>query len=267
MSKYTNRAILSLLNMTNEMYKKNIEIRRITKTCTLLIMSGLSKYDINTEFVSKCIDSQNKDGGFIGNTDTIWNIKFLEFFPEYKNERFLALSWLKENNGDEPGFGRSKRDMHRIPVTGLALYLLPELANKENLEWLELAWISEKNSLTYKGAYTILALNNNSYSPIHQEDLIKETADWIVSQQSSDGGYGPWLNHPVGKNVYCTAVAILALISMNDDKYNDAIRKSYNYICNSQLKNGVWPYHEIEDGTAWGLFALSKAEQYLEGML
>lgn len=46
MSKYENRATMSLLNMCNEMFRKNIEIRRITKTCALLLMSGLSPHDI-----------------------------------------------------------------------------------------------------------------------------------------------------------------------------------------------------------------------------
>lgn len=46
MSKYENRATMSLLNMCNEMFKKDIEIRRITKTCALLLMSGLSPHDI-----------------------------------------------------------------------------------------------------------------------------------------------------------------------------------------------------------------------------
>lgn len=267
MSKYANKAILSLLNMTKEMYRKNIEIRRITKTCALLIMSGLSKYDISKDIVTKCLESQKEDGGFIGNTDTLWNIKLLASFPEYDNARIKALTWLKENNGDEPGFGRSKRDMHRIPVTGLALFLLPELADRYILEWLELMWISEEKSLSYKGAYTILAFNSCKKRPIHQEKLIEETADWLVSQQAENGGYGPWLNHPVGENVYCTAVSILALISMNDARYTHTIIKGYKYLCDTQLKSGIWPYHEIEDGSAWGLLALSKAEEYLEGKL
>lgn len=267
MSKYANKATLSLLNMTKEMYKKNIEIRRITKTCALLIMSGLSKNDISPDIVLRCLKSQCEDGGFIGNTDTIWNIKLLESFPEYEKEKLAALSWLKENNGEEPGFGRSKRDMHRIPVTGLALYLLPELGDTNILEWLELTWLSEKKSLTYKGAYTILAFNACNSLPIHQKNLLEETADWLVLQQADNGGYGPWLKHPVGENVYCTAVAILALISMNDELYKDTIIKGYEYLCGTQLKSGIWPYHEIEDGAAWGLLALSKIEEYLEGML
>ena len=119
MSKYENRATMSLLNMCNEMFRKNIEIRRITKTCALLLMSGLSSHDIPSKIIDKCLASQKDDGGFIGNTDTLWNIKFLEFYPQYETERKRAIKWLVSGNGDEEGFGRSKRDMHRIPVTGL----------------------------------------------------------------------------------------------------------------------------------------------------
>jgi hypothetical protein len=68
--------------------------------------------------------------------------------------------------------GRSKRDMHRIPVTGLALYLLPEIATEKKLEWLENTWSSELNSLTYKAAYTILAFNKNEYKPKKNNNLI-----------------------------------------------------------------------------------------------
>ena len=151
MSVSVNRATVSLLNM------KGIEISRITKTAALLLMSGLSKQDINTEIIKSCLNTQRADGGFVGNTDTIWNCKLLEFYPEYQEQRRAAIRWLVQGNGEEPGFGRSKRDMHRIPVTGLALYLLPELRNCETMEWLENLWSSEKNSLTYKAAYTALA--------------------------------------------------------------------------------------------------------------
>lgn len=265
MSVYTNRAILSLLNMIKEMYRKNIEIRRITKTCVMLIMSGLSPQDIPEYVIKRCIESQKDDGGFIGNTDTIWNIKLLEFFPEYHAQREKAIKWLTTNNGNDAGFGRSKRDMHRIPVTGLALYLLPEIATEENLEWLERTWVEELNSLTYKAAYSILAFNCNTYHTKMEKNLIHETAKWLKSQQQDNGGFGPWLNHPVGENVYCTAVSILALITMNDTAYTDAIYNGYKYLCSTQLKSGIWPFHEIEDGAAWGLLALTKAELYLEG--
>ena len=176
MSKYENRATMSLLNMCNEMFRKNIEIRRITKTCALLLMSGLSPHDIPSKIIDKCLASQKDDGGFIGNTDTLWNIKFLEFYPQQETERKRAIKWLVSGNGDEEGFGRSKRDMHRIPVTGLALYLLPEIATEKNLEWLEKTWSSELSSLTYKAAYSILAFNQNNYKPTTNGKLIHESS-------------------------------------------------------------------------------------------
>lgn len=264
MSKYENRAMISLLNMCNEMFRKNIEIRRITKTCALLLLSGLSPNDIPKGIIAKCLSSQQDDGGFIGNTDTLWNIKFLEFYPQYEEKRNRAIAWFVSNNGDEEGFGRSKRDMHRIPVTGLALYLLPEIATERNLEWLENTWSSERNSLTYKAAYTILAFNQNQYKSKKNDKLMQDTTAWLNKQQEASGGFAPWLNHPVGENVYCTAVALIALISMHDDCYRGTIERAYDYLCRTQLKSGIWAYHEIEDGASWGLYALSQAEKYLE---
>ena len=75
MSVHANRATVSLLNMTREMYRKDIEISRITRTSALLLMSGLSSLDIDTRIVDRCLRSQQADGGFVGNTDTLWNIK------------------------------------------------------------------------------------------------------------------------------------------------------------------------------------------------
>lgn len=92
MSIYANKATLSLLNMTHEMYRKNIEIRRITKTCAMLMMSGLSKNDISEKFVKKCLESQRSDGGFIGNTDTIRALKNSRFFAR------VFLSSIKYNS-------------------------------------------------------------------------------------------------------------------------------------------------------------------------
>ena len=94
--------------------------------------------------------------------------------------------------------------MHRIPVTGLAFYLLPEIATEQNLEWLEKTWSSELNSLTYKAAYTILAFNKNQYVPKTNSRLIHETVAWLSTQQEPSGGFAPWLSHPVEENVYCT---------------------------------------------------------------
>lgn len=262
MSVYANRATVSLLNMTREMYRKGIEINRISKTCALLLMSGLSSGDINPHILERCLCSQQNDGGFVGNTDTLWNAKLLDFFPEYQVQRDSAVRWLRQNNGSEPGYGRSKRDMHRIPVTGLALFMFPEIADRETLEWLERTWLSEKNSLTYKAAYTLLAFHQCNAKPVYHPSMLHETVEWLISQQQDSGGFGPWLNHPVGENVYCTAVAMLGIMS-DSEKHHESVLRAYQYLCMTQLKTGIWPYHEIEDGSSWGLFALTQADAYL----
>lgn len=263
MSLHINRATMSLLNMTHEMFRKNIEISRITKACALLLMSGLSKHDINPLILERCLQTQQADGGFVGNTDTLWNIKLLEYFPEFRTERAAAIQWLTSGNGVEAGFGRSKRDMHRIPVTGLVLYLLPELADRPTLDWLEATWLSEFNSLTYKAAFALLAFNATAHSP-RQPLLLEDTTHWLLSQQQDSGGFAPWLNHPVGENVYCTAVAILGLISTGAKACQATVARGYEYLCATQLRSGIWPFHEIEDGAAWGLLALAQSEQFLD---
>lgn len=262
MSISANKATLSLINMTKEMFRKNIEISRITKTYVLLLLSGLSSSAIDKRILEACLNSQNNDGGFVGNTDTIWNIKLLEYFPQYSKEKNVAIKWLLDGNTSEGGFGRSKRDMHRIPVTGLALYLLPEIANDAHLNWLEKTWLSEMNSLTYKAAYTLLAFNECSYQPINS-DIVNQTVYWLASQQEDNGGFAPWLGHPVGANIYCTAVSTLALLEADKVKFNESIIKAYKYMKITQLKSGIWPYHEIEDGASWGLYALTKCEDMI----
>lgn len=262
MSTWSNKATVSLLNMTRGMISKHIEISRITKTAALLLMSGLSVRDVDPKIIRACLDSQKADGGFIGNSDTIWNIKLLEYYPECHEHRRRALDWLRQGNGSDPGYGRSKRDMHRIPVTGLALYLIPELADCDICAWLEDTWLTEKNSLTYKAAYTLLAFRRNNYSP-RNDTLIDDTVAWLVSQQQDSGGFAPWRDHPVGENVYCTAVATLALIEQQQSSLNQSIIKAYEYLCLTQLNSGIWAYHEIEDGAGWGLLALTDCERYL----
>jgi prenyltransferase beta subunit len=260
MSLYTNKTTLSLVRMTREMFRKNIELSRIVKTSDLLILSGVSPNCIDENIVKSCVESQFDDGGFTGNTDTIWSICLLQQYPAYTRQANAAIEWLKTNSDEKGGFGRTKRDMPRIPVTGLALYLLPHLAQEKHLKWLEAAWTSEINSLTYKAAYTLMAFNKNSYMP-HDKTLIDSTIDWLANQQEDNGGFAPWLKHPAGSNIYCTAIAALGLLSYGTERCFRQIHRAYRYMQNTQLPSGIWPYHEIEDGASWGLYAMSKVEE------
>lgn len=261
MSKYTERATLALHKMIREMFRKNIEISRISKCSCQLLSTGISKNSIPDDIIEKLIESQYDDGGFVAIPDTLWNCKLLEFYPEYEIQRKSAIKWLNDQSHDN-GFGRGKRDMIRIPVSGIAYYLLPELASDIRLNQLEKLWCSEKKSLVYKAGYTLMAFYKNDYQP-REEGLIEETVNWISSQQEDNGGFAPWKNHPVGTNVYCTSISLLGLLCYAEYVNKEVFEKGYNYIIETQLRNGIWPYHEIEDGAAWGLRALTELERSL----
>lgn len=262
MSIYTNKTTMALVNMIKEMFKKDIELGRIIKTSVLLIKSGVSKNCIDERIIEACVKNQHEDGGFIGNTDTIWSICLLQQYENCISQVVSAINWLQSNSNENGGFGRTKRDMYRIPVTGLALYLLPQIVQEKHLHWLEKTWEKEINSLTYKAAYTLMGFSKNQYRP-NNEKLIETTSDWLASQQEENGGFAPWLNHPAGPNIYCTSIGVLGLLSYDITQYKTQILLSYNYMKNTQLSSGIWPYHEIEDGASWGLYAMSKIEELL----
>jgi prenyltransferase beta subunit len=245
--------------MTKEMYRKQIELARIVKTCALLLLSGLASSSIEPNIIKACSCSQKADGGFTGTSDTLWSIVLLKNYPAFSLQVEQALAWLESNTDDYGGFGRTQRDMRRIPVTGLALYLLPEILPHKHLKWLENAWTEEMNSLTYKAAYTLMAFSKTNYQP--SNNLIERTVQWLVNQQEQNGGFAPWIEHPVGPNIYCTSIASLGLLSFGKEQHKTSILKAYDYMKQTQLPSGIWPYHEIEDGASWGLYAMTQIEQ------
>lgn len=259
MSIYADRAVMSLHHMTREMYRKKIELARIVKCSVQMVLSGVSPNSIHREIMRALLAAQRDDGGFTANTDTIWNAKFLSFFPACQEAYQSALHWL-DRHRTERGFGRSSRDMGRIPVTGIAFFLHPALCENTDLLWLEDLWLREKNSLTYKAAYTLMAFKENQYVP-HSPGLIEACMQWLGAQQEGNGGFAPWKGHPVGANIYCTAVSLLGLMAYPTEAAASIIQKAYQYMVTTQLPNGLWPYHEIEDGGSWGLRALTAVEK------
>lgn len=241
------------------MHNKDIELKRITKTAALLMESGTSPNSIPKVIVERCVGQQSPDGGWVGIVDTMWNINFLKLIDsrKYSDEITRGLKYLDSNTNKEGLWGRSVRDISRIPVSGMMLYLLPELAGQDRLEALEKLWIKEFAGITYKAAYTLMAFRKNDYSPA-KENLVDETLVWLVNQQKYDGGFSPWYQHPVDSDVFCTSIACLGLTAYKESVNIQVFKKTLSWLENNQLKSGIWKFHEIEDGASWGLFALAQ---------
>lgn len=254
------RTHFALNHMCREMFRKDIELGRIAKVVSALLMAGLSPAAVPEPIIKRVCKAQREDGGWAGVQDTVWCAKMISFIRGNDDIVNDALKWVKDQHVEIHGWGRSKRDIGRIPVTGCLIYLFPKLGTKESCHWLEDKWMKEWGSLTYKAAYTLLAFKECHYYP--EGSRLIDTVLWLVSQQEIDGGFGPWRGHPVGSNVLCTSLSVLSLLHYTDYLPDlNSINKAVTYLLQTQLPNGLWPYHQLDDGAVWGLLALKK---YLE---
>lgn len=99
-------------------------------------------------------------------------------------------------------------------------------------------------------AYTALAVDGLSRAPEELRERYRKAvvkgADWIVSRRNGDGSFG---EGPTGAflKTYVTAVALMALHSVDREKHGDAIRGAQAYLKKNQLKEG-----ENKGGTGYG---------------
>ncbi|HEC65715.1 MAG TPA: hypothetical protein ENI23_10490, partial [bacterium] len=198
--------------------------------------------------------------------DSIWCVAFLKNFNECSREYKIGLHWLKEQKLKEGVWGKTKRDIGRIPITGLLLYLLPELSTVDSLKWLESEWTREfglNPKLTYKSAFTLMASKKNDYQ-FSDSHLFNDTVNWLQSQQNEDYGWGCCQGHPVGSTPFCTGVAITGLLQYPDRIDPNVIVNGLKWIEKNQLEEGLWPDHYIEEGSVWTFYALTEGYKFLK---
>ncbi len=255
-------AAASLFNMIKEMMGKDLELRRITKTASLLCECGFRSPFLFNELAARCVRAQYSDGGWVATVDTMWNIRFLSLYDTaLYSESILKGIWYLRNNTSAIGlWGRSKRDFDRIPVSGIMLSRIRNLASKDKLKRFEQLWIDEFGSLTYKAAYSLMAFKDNDYSP-EEPDLILKTIRWVEMNQRDDGSFGPWKNHPAASDTYCTAIALLGMLTYPALTSKISVVRASEWLLRTQLPSGIWPFHEIEDGSSWALRALVEAKR------
>ena len=255
-------AASSLLNMIKEMMGKDLELKRMTKTATLLYECGFKSPALFNDLAGRCVRTQHEDGGWVAVVDTMWNMRFLSLLDASSYGRAIERGekYLNGNTSAMGLWGRSKRDFDRIPVSGIMLSRLQNMVSVERLLGLEHLWVKEFGSLTYKAAYTLMAFCDNNYSPT-RTDLIVKTIRWIEENQREDGSFGPWKNHPVASDTYCTAIALLGMLTYPQLLDRSSIVRASDWLLKTQLPSGVWPFHEIEDGGSWALRALVESKR------
>ena len=185
------KGLAALFLVLRQYLGKQIELERIVRVAFLLMRSGVSQNNsVFQEIAKRCLSEQKDDGGWIGVEDSIWCVAFLKDFEEYSQAYKSGLDWLKGQMLEGGGWGKTKRDIGRIPITGILFYLLPELSREDSLRWLESEWEREfglNPKLTYKSAFTLMAFKRSDYQAFGS-DLLNNTLDWLISQQNEDYG-------------------------------------------------------------------------------
>lgn len=263
------KGVAALYLVLRQYLDKQIELERIVKTAVLLIKSGAIKNNsIFQEIAKVCILRQKPDGGWIGVEDSVWAVAFLRAFEEYAHKYKNGLDWLKKQQLNDGGWGKTNRDIGRIPITGILVYLLPELSNKDSAYWLDNEWkrdFSLNPKLTYKGAFYLMALKSSD-NKFANRDLLDNTLDWLASQQNEDYGWGPCKGHPIGSTPFCTGVALTGLLQYHHRINRDLITSGLKWIEMNQLEDGLWPDHYIEEGSIWSLYALTEWHKLLKAI-
>ena len=262
-----NRSLGSLLVLLTDFVEKQMELERLLKVAFLLLRSGVrTDNSVFAEVAKRCLIEQKADGGFIDVEDSAWAVAFLKRYPELVDEYKHGLIWLRQRQLESGGWGKNERDTGRIPITGVLLYLLPELANIKSLRWIEKAWKEDyiqQPALTYKAAFSFMALKTTN-SMFSDQTLFKDTEKWLESQQNDDLGWGPWRGHPVGSSPFCTGVALVGLLQYPNLVDKQVIVNGLEWIQKKQLPGGLWSDHYIEEGSAWCFYALTEGYRFLK---
>jgi len=247
--------------------REDIESKRIGLCSLFLIMAVSSlKGRLFNQVAEYIVNRQENDGGWIDVEETLFAVKFLSIIGNsFGSQITKGKNWLLSQRNTDGGWGRTNRDMSRIPITGLILYLLPEFSDQKAINWIKNEWRKDFQSitkLTYKGAFFLLGLFASNISADNCY-LIKETYSFLTDEQNGDGGFGPWKDHPIGSDPWSTGIVLLGLLSYPDLIDREVIERTVNWLAENQLPNGLWPYHYIEEGSAYAYWGLVEALKYL----
>lgn len=229
----------------------------------------LTGSDRNNRVILKSANSilgvQQEDGGWIDAEETMWSLACLKAVGFSNQESYKkGLRWLNGQGHPDGGWGKTMRDKPRITISGLLLHLLPEVSDPKATNWLKSEWRKDLQGsarLTYKGSFFLLGLSASGVS-INDCSLIKETYSFLFDEQNDDGGFGPWKGHPIGSDPWSTGIVLLGLLSYPDLIDRVIIEKAVNWLAETQLPNGLWPYHYIEEGSTYAYWGLVEALKY-----
>ncbi|NPV69876.1 MAG: terpene cyclase/mutase family protein [Firmicutes bacterium] len=227
----------------------------------------LSLVGSETQLANWISECQQPDGGWADVDETVWCTRALLTAGGFEVQVQRAINWLRTMRNEAGGWGLSNRDGPRIITTSLIATMLPVFRDRKAVEWLSYAWkkdLDESVRLTYKGGFALTALSACG-AECPDGNLVTSTVHYLHGEQNDDGGFGPWKGHPIGSDPWSTGIVLVGLTSWPDKADPEVIERAADWLCRTQLESGLWPYHFIDEGSAYAYWGLSKALEYFRG--
>jgi len=210
---------------------------------------------------------QQQDGGMGDPEETAWSAAFLARCGAAAGEAGeRACAWLRSAQRPGGGWGRSERDVSRIPTTALVAVLAPSVAEQSSLAWLQDEWRRDLRGpvqLTYKAGFFLLAMG--AVQAVPDATLVEETILHLSRDRNDDGGFGPWRGHPAGSDPWSTGVVLWGLAHWAAQVDATVLNGALEWLGESRLRCGVWPYHYLDDGASLALLGIHAASRALKG--
>jgi squalene cyclase len=260
-------ASIGLTSFIHSALEAQMEVRRINLCTLALIRAGvLPRGELFSRVARYVVGHQQQDGGWTDVDESTLSVKLLSLIePVNLTAIDKGKKWLRLQQNTDGGWGRTGRDISRIPVTGFLLHFLPVLSNSSAVKWLKKEWANDfagETRLTYKGGFFLLGLSAAGVT-VSECPLIQETYVYLAAEQNDDGGFGPWKNHPIGSDPWSTGIVLMGMLTYPQLIKKEVIKKTVNWLAENQLPNGFWPYHYMEEGSSYAYMGLVAAVRYL----
>lgn len=255
----------ALLIFISQLLSRKGELGRVAQIVTALSLAGINvKSDLIQRAAGYVKDMKYPDGGWSDPEETAWAIGAIRGLGDEKKVLTQsAIEWLHAVRHQDGGWGLHPRDKARIRITALISELVPDVITEKDTQWLAQEWQNDFSGsvrLSYKAGFFLLAISN-----MPEDDLIARTIDHLFDDQNEDGGFGPWKGHPIGSDPWSTGVVLWGLSKWVEKVDKKVIEKAIDWLRKSQLPNGYWPYHYLDDGTSMALIGAVAALKALAG--
>lgn len=246
------RDILLLIKILGRMQEVGIENSRQSQVACALLELGLDKEDESIQEVLLASAERTEGHEIVGISEAINCLKLFSYYKKDYNTSIMKLTnIIVDCLNKDGGLGRFKGDRSRIPICWSLLesfyYLNKEADNNiiKMINWMENEWSNDMKlgGLSYKCAGILIAAK---YYPIFNNEFIDESLNWLINDQSKDGGWSAKRGFSVGSVPSYTGLALRALINYkNSDKVEKAISHGIDWLIATRQK-GLWKEHPIE---------------------